>query len=434
MIKSLRKKFVLVAMLSTFAVLAAIMGTVNVFQYMRVLNRADNMTELLAQNDGKFPGNFRDREPGSTPESTPEQGGRNSADTAGKKPEHLPGFIKADVFSAETPYETRFFSVTLDENQEVISSSTEYIAAVDEEAAKEYAVRAAEEKNTVGFTGIYRYRTVEAQDGIRYIFLDCRRELTGFQNILYLTVSVSALGLAAVFVLVMFFSRLVFRPVEESLVKQKRFITDASHELKTPLTIIDANTEVMEMESGESQWTKSTKKQIQRLTVLTQQLVTLSRLDEERDGEEKLEFCLSDAVADSIQSFEAPVKAQGKQLELQIEEGISYHGNEKSIRQMLGILMDNAVKYSSEGGRIQITLARKGRKICLEVFNDAEELPQGRLDVLFERFYRLDTSRNSETGGSGIGLSVAKAIVHSHKGKINAFSSDGKSLTVTVTF
>lgn len=437
MIRSLRKKFIFVAMLSTFVVLASIMGTLNVVNYLRMADRADGMTVLLAQNDGKFPGDFlniergREIEPEPQLNENPEKKTPDLAYEEGKIPHVI---MKPDYFSPETPYETRFFTVTLDDEGNLVSSNTECIAAVDEAEAQEYAAKISSKSRETGFEGVYRYRIVEEDGNVRYIFLDCRKEIESFRNLLFISTSVSVLGLVAVFLLVVFFSRLVFRPVAESLEKQKRFITDASHELKTPLTIIDANTEVMEMENGESQWTKSTRKQIQRLTALTQQLVTLTRLDEAREGEEKMEFSLSDAVAESIQPYEAYAKAQGKHLELEITEGICYTGNETSIRQMMGILMDNAVKYSSENSRIVVTLCRKGKKISLEVFNEAEEIPEGKLDVLFERFYRLDTSRNSETGGSGIGLSVAKAIVQSHKGKINAYSQDGKSLTITAVF
>ena len=230
----------------------------------------------------------------------------------------------------------------------------------------------------------------------------------------------SFLGLAAVLVLVIFFSQIVFLPVEESIRKQKQFITDASHELKTPLTISDANTEVIEMETGENQWTKSTRKQIQRLSGMVQQLVALSRLDENRDIGEKTEFSASDAVLETVQPYEAPVRTGGKEMEQLVDEGILFTGNERDFRQLVGILVDNAVKYTPEGGKIRIALKKKGKKCQLEIFNDAEELPVGKLDVLFERFYRLDSSRNSSTGGSGIGLSVAKAIVRAHKGKITA--------------
>lgn len=218
----------------------------------------------------------------------------------------------------------------------------------------------------------------------------------------------------------------------ESYEKQRQFITDASHEIKTPLTIIDANIEVLEMEHGENQWTKSTRNQVKRLTSLTQQLITLSKMDEEKNILERVEFSLSDAVLESVKSFEALIKTQNKKMDVEIEEDIFYFGDEMTIRQMIGILMDNAVKYSIDEGRIRVLLKRKGKKVQLQFFNETEAIPQGKQDVLFERFYRLDTSRNSETGGSGIGLSVAKAIVVSNKGKISAYSTDGNSLTVEI--
>ena len=417
MIRDLRKKFILVAMLSTMLVLTAIMGVVNFSNYREMLDRADEMTALLEQNDGKFPEepSWHEQDDTETPPAKPENDEKDKS-----------------RFSVETPFETRYFTVTVDENGEVTDCDLDRIAAVDEETAEEYTQTAQQKNKTTGFQGIYRYRVTETEDGAKYVFLDCCREISNFRTVLVTTISVSLLGLAAVFVLVVIFSRMVFRPVEESIQKQKRFITDASHELKTPLTIIDANTEVMEMESGESQWTKSTRKQIQRLSGLVQQLVTLSRLDEEKGLEEKCEFNLSEAVSECVQPYESLAQTREKNLTLNIEEDITYTGDERSIRQLAGMLMDNAVKYSSENGNITLTLKKKGKKIFLEVYNDADDLPQGKMDVLFERFYRLDSSRNSGTGGSGIGLSVAKAIVQAHKGKITAENKNGRGLTITV--
>lgn len=438
MIRDLRKKFILVAMLSTMLVLTAIMGVVNISNYREMLNRADEMTALLAKNDGEFsnePVPYGEDKGGSNTDQTDKNDSseemQNDTETPPEKPQDDNKRGRSH-FSAETPFETRYFMVTVDENGEITDCDLQRIAAVDESTAEEYTQAATVADRETGFQGIYRYRVTETEDGEKYVFLDCRRELSNFRAVLITTISVSLLGLGAVFVLVVIFSRMVFRPVEESIRKQKRFITDASHELKTPLTIIDANTEVMEMESGESQWTKSTRKQIQRLSGLVQQLVTLSRLDEEKGLEEKCEFCISEAVTECVQTYEALAQTRGKELILSIEENLSYTGDERSIRQLMGILMDNAVKYSSKNGTISLTLKKKGKKIFLEIYNDAEGLPSGKLDVLFERFYRLDSSRNSGTGGSGIGLSVAKAIVQAHKGKITAENRNGKGLTITV--
>mgnify|MGYP002706656680 FL=1 len=220
--------------------------------------------------------------------------------------------------------------------------------------------------------------------------------------------------------LVLFWSKKIFKPVAESYDKQKRFITDASHEIKTPLTIIDANTEVIEMVSGESEWTRNTRDQVKRLTALTNQMVALSRLDENPEPREKAEFNLSDVAYEVIDHFTSLSEVKGKRINADIQNGIIYIGDENSIRQLISILVDNAMKYAVSSEAIDITLKRDGRKVRFTLGNLTEGMEEGDQRMLFERFYRPDSSRNSETGGSGIGLSLAKSIVESHKGKITA--------------
>lgn len=408
MIKGLRKKFIIVAMCSMFAVLAAIMGTINLTNYFHILEHADELTKMLADNHGRLEQPYFDGE---------------------KRQDRKP---KPEGFSPETPYETRYFTVTLDADKAILTTDMKNIAAVSESEAKTYAKQAAKNQKEKGFCGVYRYRTVTDNDETLVIFLDCRRELNNFKNLTITSVSVSGMGLLAVFILVVIFSKIVFRPVAESDEKQKQFITDASHEIKTPLTIIDANMEVLEMEHCENQWIKSTRHQVRRLTALTNQLVTLARLDEGSKTAVQTTFSLSDAVSESVQPFEALAKQQGKKLELQIDEGVVCTGDESGIRQTVGILLDNAMKYSIQNGNIRVCLGQKGKKCYLTVQNEAEGLEKGKYDKLFERFYRLDSSRNSKTGGSGIGLSVAKALIQAQKGKITAYSEDGESLTVAL--
>lgn len=434
MIKNLRKKFIIVAMCSTFVVLTAIMGIVNIVNYGKIVERADRLTMLLAENDGNFDKGIMwdiksiDKSP---MENTDDDRGQSLYDD--KVPDRKSG-RRPDGISPETPFATRFFTVTMDEYGSVLSSDMGKIAAITQGDAEVYAKNIFQKNTEKGFKDVYRYRVAEVKDNIMIIFLDCRQDLDNFKAFALTSVAVSTFGFLTVFILVVIFSRVVFRPVEESYEKQKQFITDASHEIKTPLTIIDANTEVLEMESGENQWTKSTRNQIKRLSSLTQQLITLSKLDEGTGGMEQAEFFLSDIVVDSVEPFDALARAEKKNININIEENICFVGDEKAIRQLVGILMDNAVKYSLEQGKIRISLRQKGKKIYLEVWNQTEEIPKGKLDKLFERFYRLDSSRNSEMGGSGIGLSVAKAIVQSHKGKITACSEDGKSLKIVVEF
>ena len=338
------------------------------------------------------------------------------------QPPDKPGEKHDDRFSPETPFQTRYFSVVVS-GGEITSYSLDNIAAVDETDAKSYAEQIIDDGADEGFIGIYRYMVTSCDDitdGIRIIFVDCRQEIESFRNSLVYSVGVSLIGFLAVFMLVLFWSKKIFKPVAESYEKQKRFITDASHEIKTPLTIIDANTEVIEMVNGESEWTQNTRKQVKRLTSLTNQMVALSRLDENPEPKEKIEFDISDVAYEVVDHFSTLSEVKGKKIKTDIEDGVRYIGDENSIRQLISILVDNAMKYAVESKDIEISLRRDGRKVRFVLQNMTEGMEEGSQDILFERFYRPDSSRNSETGGSGIGLSLAKSIVEAHKGKITA--------------
>ncbi len=186
------------------------------------------------------------------------------------------------------------------------------------------------------------------------------------------------------------------------------------------------------METGENQWTKSIRNQVKRLTVLTGQLITLAKLDEHDSKLESNKFCISQDMEEAVASFEILAKKKSKKMNPRIQEDVYMTGGERAIQQLIGILLDNAIKYSTEESIINISLLNKGKRVFINVHNDVENIDIGNQDILFERFYRADSSRNSKTGGTGIGLSVAKAIVTSHKGKITAESKAGKSLDIDV--
>lgn len=228
-----------------------------------------------------------------------------------------------------------------------------------------------------------------------------------------------------------FLSARIVKPIAESYEKQRQFITDASHDLKTPITIIDADASVLEMEVGENEWLTDIQKQTKRLTDLTNNLVFLSRMEENENHFQMIEFPLSDVIVETAQSYEALAHAQGKTFTLQVEPLISFCGDEKAFRQLTALLLDNALKHSDENGTILLALKKADRSVRLSVYNTCASIPQEDLTQLFDRFYRTDKSRNSQTGGHGIGLSVAKAIITAHKGSISAASADGHSLTIT---
>lgn len=404
MIRKLQRKFILIAMASVVAVLALLLGAINITSYLDVENQADELLALLSDNRGSFP---------------------SLGGMPGK-----PGRPASPDFSAETPFETRFFTVILDEEGRVVATNTGNIAAVTAETAYAYAQKAAARGRESGWQGIYRFTTKATDGGTMYLFLDRSRELSTFRSFLLTSLLVSVAGILAVFILIVVFSRRILRPVAESYEKQKRFITDAGHELKTPLTVIDANTEVLELEQGQNEWTESIRHQVQRLTALTEHLVALCRMDEESVQLSTEPFNFSETVCETIEAFEAPAQVAGKQLTAALEPNIVINGSERALRQVITQLLDNAVKYATDGGRIHVALYRQGKRCVLECWNTADNLPNGDLNVLFERFYRADAARSG--GGSGIGLSVVKAIVTAHNGRITARDPDGGSLLITI--
>ena len=411
MIKKLRKKFIAISLLSTFIVLPVIISGIHIMNYHRIENDADRMLSLIAENEGKMPFGKPKFE-------------------MGKKYD----FGKRDMikFSPETPYETRYFSVVIGANGIVERSDTGKIAAIDTESAVQYAKERYNGNKSSGFEGNYRFLKSEKDGKTIITFLDCTRELEGFRSFIIISIIVSVLGLLAVSALIVIASKVILKPVEESYTKQKQFITNAGHEIKTPLTIIDANTEVIEMINGESEWTESIKNQVKRLASLTSDLISLSRMEEESRFVMN-DFPISDVVEEEYEVFKGMADIKGKEMISEIEKNLSYNGDEKAIRQLTSILLDNAIKYTDKNGVIKIKLKKSGRKINLSVYNTVESITKEDTKRMFERFYRADSSRNSETGGYGIGLSIASAIVSAHKGKIHADTDDGKSLKISIT-
>ena len=418
MIQKLRRHFIIIAITSTLAVLAVIIGTLNIVSYRDMVKRIDGIIEVLASNNGRFPDHIINKNRNMKGDLPPNQ----------------------KFFLRETPYETRFFWVLLDDRGNISQVDMGRIASAGEEEAQEYAKevlsRQVKYDRDKGFLNDYRYMISDQEGEKLIIFMDASKELQSVRKVLLFSSLISAIGLVAVFLLVVIFSRLVFRPVERSYQKQKQFITDASHELKTPLTIVSANVEVIEMEWEENEWTKSVKHQLDRMVHMVEQMVNLSRMDEETERIRE-SFSLSEALRDTGELFLPVAERKGKKIELSIQDGISLMGDEKQIRQLIGLLLDNGVKYAAGSGEapslISLKLVKKGRKAEILVKNTVEEMGQGNYDVLFERFYRLDSSRNSKTGGAGIGLSIAKSIVEGHRGRITAYSRDGHTLEILVT-
>ena len=335
----------------------------------------------------------------------------------------------------ETPYSTRYFVVELKDNL-VTKISTEHIAAVDNTKAFEYA-HAVYRQNEPGFGTIDIYRYYYTTDGHRsmIIFLDWQRDLARCLALAFISLFVSLVTITVLAVMVYWLSKKAMKPVAASIEKQKQFITDASHELKTPLTIIAANAEVLEMCEGENEWTTSIKNQTTRLSHLVKNLVELSKLNEMQDEKSRSSFNISLAFMETASNFETTAAVANKNFSFSAADDLQYYGNEAEIRQLITILCDNAIKYTDECGFIKMNLYKSGKNIILESYNTCEYIDPKTVSHLFDRFYRADSSRarDTKTGGYGIGLSIAQAIVHRHKGKIKVFTSGTTGVTFKIT-
>ena len=410
MIRKLRIKLIIASMVSLLAVLLVIMSAVNLVYYGQVIQEADSTLALLAANDGFFPK--------SNHEFPPD----------GKFPKREPHL------SPELPYETRYFFVTLAEDGSARSVNTGKIAAVDTADAIAYAQSVWAQGKTQGFADQYRFLVDTSSSEPLILFLDCSRGLANFKTLLLSCIRVSFVGSLLVLLLLIFLSGRIVRPFLENYEKQKQFITDAGHELKTPLTILNADAEILAMDYGENEWVSDIQTQTKRLADLTNDLILLSHMEEEQTQLQMLELPLSDIAEETITPFQAVARTQGKALELHIQPMLSLRGDEKSLRKLFSILLDNAVKYSVPQSTISCTLEKQKNFIRLSVWNAVDHITKAQTEHLFDRFYRTDQSRNSQTGGYGLGLSIALAIVTAHKGKITATTADEASLLITATF
>ena len=418
-VTALRRKFMIVAIAALVAALLLIFAALNIWNHMLATERVDSVISVLYENDGVFPEEWKL-----------------------KDPRYKRGTFEA---TSETPFETRYLAATFDTTRSLTSLDATHVAELDEQEAAEVIEHMLDGVANAGYYDRYRFRVFTEQDGSGMIIaVDCFQQLQSSHTLLLISAAIMGATVTITGLFIVPLSKRFVNPYVRNLERQKRFVTDASHELKTPIAIISANTDLIEATEGESSWTRSTRAQTARLNKLTGELIELARTDEPIERALREDVDLASIVRREVEDFLPLAEASGKTLVCTIDtfegaatrasgadglEGISARevgkaepriivsGSPEELDRLVSVLVDNAVKYCDDNGLIRVHLEQRKREIVLTVTNPCASLTTQDTRRIFDR---ADASRSRSTGGNGIGLSIAQGIVSRHEGSIRA--------------
>ncbi len=415
MLKKMQRRFIMAAMAAFATVMLMLVVGINIVNYYRTTSMQDGLAASLLEYEKRAYEHRTCRN--FTADAKSKENKRKP--TAHQEPD-FPALSEMPGGGPEARFTTRFFAVYSDASGEMEVISRDYIYSIDEETAKVYTEAVLRKGREKGYYGDYRYHVKIDDAGSTVLFLNVTSALQFMKSLLLISLGIGFSSLLVVFILVVCFSRYAVRPYMKNMERQKRFITDAGHELKTPITSIATSADIAAMEYEEDEWIANIQRQTARLTRLVGELVALSRMDEEIPFPDKSTFSLSDAAWETAEPFAVRAKAEEKTYHQKIEENLTFYGDRNSIQQLISILLDNAVKYTAAAGEIRLDIYRKRRRIRIEVANTCDLPDTVELERLFDRFYRVDEARSAKTGGTGIGLAMAQAIAETHGGKIRA--------------
>ena len=463
MIKRLRRRMTLMVILVLILVSAGIVLAIHLSNERSIAAQAENTLTALAEGsgprssmlpDGAGPGGN-----GETPPPKPEGDENGPGDAEGSPPpkpegeENDPGAAEGspppkpdgdrpgapgqppeirngrDVAAAGL---SNSYTITLNDDGSVDSWTSDKTNLYTDDQVAAMAESALADGKDNGRIGTQFYRKIQSEGRTKLIVLDARLDYLSASNMLHASMLIASAACLLLSLLAWLLIRRMVQPVEDAFIRQKRFVSDASHELKTPLAVISANAEVLEQEIGENEYLGYIRSEVKRTDTLVRNLLTLARLDRNETTAEMKPFDLSHALLDVTLPFESTVFEAGKTLDIQIPEGIEYTGNEEMIKQLAVILLSNALKYSDPNGRIVISLKARGRQREISVFNTGEAIDPEDRERIFDRFWRADPAHGRETGGHGLGLAIARSIVDTHGGKITVDSREGEGNTFTV--
>ena len=452
MINKARRKFILWAMIAMTAIVVILAAAVNVVNWnLTDRNLSAVVRELAEAKTMEAPQNGpaekdnaeaarKGSEEGETMEGTQTRPGEKETGTfAGNQEERHQGSGKEGPgrFSAVSQYGNRYFILILDSEGQLLVF-THQNDAVTEEDAMALAEEVQNSGRTEGYVDAYKYLVYKEQNGNTLLcFLDCSMNIRARDSLLLISAIVGAAGILLGFLFILFMSGKTVEPVRESIEKQKQFVTNASHELKTPLSAIGTNMDILTMDLGENEWVEGTQKQVRKMRKLVENLVSLSKLEEEDADLMMQTFCISDVVRECTDGFESIARMMEKHLETEIEEDLYVQGDPGMIQQMISILCDNALKYASGVGPVEVRLQKEGRHVVFSTANPWDQnVDPDQLDTLFERFYRGDPARAPEnkSAGHGLGLSIARAMAEKNKARLTVSQDEGDRIVFRVMF
>ncbi|MDD5849460.1 MAG: HAMP domain-containing sensor histidine kinase [Firmicutes bacterium] len=423
MIRALRRRFILISFVSLLGAMLVIGILMYAANYTMTQHSVKNTLDLIVDSKGLLSGARSIHD-----ESDSEEDPSSWNYTVNRFLNEIFNTSDPDASSPEFYYSTRYFAVLYDENGDISQVITNHIAAVTEQEATTYGEAARNSGRSFGRDGMYYYEVAGYDDGTSIVvYLDSEASVKSSGRLFYILLSMIFLGVILVGVFARMLSEKAVQPEIRNVELQKQFITNASHELKTPLSVIRANTEMQEMLGGANEWTASTLRQVDRMNGLIQNLVMISRA-QEKQSEQVLSDCsITDAVKETAETFRSVAESERKTMEIHVQEDVVMRAEDASVRQLTSLLVDNAIKYCDEKGCVQVFLSQKGRgkAVTLQVSNNFKDGKDVDYSHFFERFYRADTSHNTDRGGYGIGLSIAEAITEQYRGSIDAAWMNG---------
>ena len=440
MIKTLRRSFTVTAMTAVTVLLLVLLGGINLINAYSVRQENRVLLEQLCASlrFGPSPedfvpeGDFLQEDSAASAEFPAPPVYAMDADETDRfqnREKHMRGFMQQEI-GEDQRRTALFFTASVDSAGNVENVDLHNLSSITEDEAMALAagIDPAQESGSVG--AYLWHRSVNRGEGSTLVFLHTGGARNAMLRMAVLSLLGGAIAWGLMLLLVLFLSRKSIQPIAANMERQKRFVTDAGHELKTPLAIILANTEAMELRQGESKYSRNIRAQVERLSGLTQNLLALARADEWRVEESAEDFDFSVLTSETARPFREPAELRGLTLVTDIAEGVAVRGSRQQLGQLIGILLDNAVKYCAADSTIRVEVKKEGGKALLRVRNSVDD-QSAPAERLFDRFYRADESRSSKTGGFGIGLSAAMAIAESHRAKLSA-AYEGDEIVFTL--